>query len=731
MIVGIALMALRGSYMGDSVGLLDASWPTRNYTRAGLVTLTVMMALGASRLSQAADADATSEEAAGHSGLEEIVVTARKRTETLLDVPASITAISANTIEQAHMTQIDDIGSVVSNLNIFEAHDNTPAVTLRGVGAFELVQGVGFYVDDIQLFEGQTVRPVDIERIEVLKGPQGTLYGGANIGGAIKYVTKNPGDTWDNEAAFEYGEHDTRNYHAVLSGPLLPDGKLGVRVSLYDDTHGGYIYDTFRHIYFGDTHDKGGRLTLFSQFGDTKIHWYFSGDDLDSSNENLNYTTPDDHTYRYSIDDFYYPQYLRHLWSTTLQIDHQINPDIAFTSLSSFFSSYNRGWTDFAKRPVPIDYLQQNLDQRVATQELRLASTGRSQLDWIVGLFFEHHRSQPLTADNFSTGDVNNPIVIGTDLDVDKTLQRRFAAFGDVTYRVGDWQFELGAREEHYASNESAYNNSIQPPLSASANLTGNQFAPRVSAQYKFSPTLNVYSTIARGFQPAQEIEENGVIHPLKPEIATSYEVGFKSILDNVMLNAAVFFIDYQNRWYQTLRDFNGGLLDVTSNVGTSRNYGAEFDLTAPLAYGFKVSSGFGVTRAIWSNINYIDPATSQTINLNGRTAPYTPIYSGNVAVDWEHPVGAGLRVGARVDGTFTGRSYWDPQDSSSQNAYQLLNLGARLENDRFTLAAHVTNVTGTQYNSMYFPAVDVGTPYNFARIGRPRWYTVSLTVHF
>lgn len=126
--------------MGDSVSLLAASWTTQNTTRASLIALAVMMAMSTSRLCLAADTagDDTTAEATDHPGLEEVVVTARKRTESLLDVPASITAISANTIEQAHMTQIDDIGSMVSNLNIFEGHDNTPEVTMRGVGAFEL-----------------------------------------------------------------------------------------------------------------------------------------------------------------------------------------------------------------------------------------------------------------------------------------------------------------------------------------------------------------------------------------------------------------------------------------------------------------------------------------------------------------------------------------------------------------------------------------------------------------
>src|SRR5437773_11237830 len=98
---------------------------------------------------------------------------------------------------------------MVSNLNLFEAHDNSPAVTMRGVGAFEVVQGVGFYANDVQLFEGQTVRPNDIARIEVLEGPLGTLYGGANIGGAIKYVSQDPTPTWQHDGSVEVGQYGT------------------------------------------------------------------------------------------------------------------------------------------------------------------------------------------------------------------------------------------------------------------------------------------------------------------------------------------------------------------------------------------------------------------------------------------------------------------------------------------------------------------------------------------
>ncbi len=154
-------------------------------------------------------------------GLTEIIVTARKRVETMQSIPESIAAFGAQEITEAHITKIDDLGNLVSNLNITTRADNTPDVVLRGIGSFGVVSGVGFYANDVQLFDGQSVRADDIERIEVLKGPQGTLYGGSNIGGAIKYITKLPTDDFHAGASVEFGNYSTQTYSAFVSGPLV------------------------------------------------------------------------------------------------------------------------------------------------------------------------------------------------------------------------------------------------------------------------------------------------------------------------------------------------------------------------------------------------------------------------------------------------------------------------------------------------------------------------------
>lgn len=708
---------------------------------------------------------------------EAVVVTARKRNENLKDIPESIQVIPSNLIDEAHMVQLDDISSVVSNVNIFEAHDNSPAAVMRGIGAFEVYNGVGFYLNDVQMFEGQTVRPNDVERIEVLKGPQGTLYGGSNIGGAIKYVGKDPTNTWQNEVTGEIGNYWARNARAVLSGPV--DEKLGVRLSVYDDNQDGYITDTYHNQSVGASYDRGGRLTLLAKpEASTLVRLSFNYDDYDSSNENLQYRvlgglngltlTPSTpylpytaDAYRYSVDDYFLPSFARKLYSTTLHVEHEFSNDLKLTSITNQFWSLNRGITDFTKQPVPIDLLFQNQDQRVLSEELRLASATHSNLDWLVGLFVQQHKLYIVDSDTLYNGDPNTPIVTGSDYDHQKNTQDQYALFGDATYYWGNWQYELGLRAENYHTDFSAMNDPGNPFTGGGAlvviheqSLSKTELSPRVSVQYKLSAETNVYGTYARGYEPANLTEQFFKVFPVKAETANSYELGVKSTLPHgIQVNAAAFFINYADRVYQTFKDIAGQFLDVTTNIGNSHNSGFEMDFLAPLSHDFKLSGGLGTTRAVWGNVVYSDPQATGTQpcvylatpctpppvfrNLHGLTAPFTPAYTATLALDWNHLFSDGYKVGARVDGQAMGQSYWDPNDFARQKAYQLMNLGAHLDKDNWTFITHVSNLTGTKYNTMYWDFFDVGgspasPPFrSFARMNRPRMFVASATYHF
>jgi outer membrane receptor protein involved in Fe transport len=171
--------------------------------------------------------------------------------------------------------------------------------------------------------------------------------------------------------------------------------------------------------------------------------------------------------------------------------------------------------------------------------------------------------------------------------------------------------------------------------------------------------------------------------------------------------------------------------VQVTKNIGASHNYGGEFDLSTRLSRDFTVSASFGVTEAVWGNVPYFDPDLNQSTNLSGRTAPYAPAYQGSVTLDWSHHLTEGLSLGARTDATFVGQQNWDPTDHFQQPAHQIVNAGVRLEAERWSINAHVSNVFNKLYLTEYVSAAELQAPFNVGGIGRPRLWTVAFNYHW
>ena len=173
--------------------------------------------------------------------IDEVVVTARKRSESMLEIPESIMAISGELADRQNIKGLNKIGLAVPNVNLSMRTDSYPNVSIRGVGAFGLTQGVGFHVDGVQIYKGDaSSRFGDIERIEVLKGPQGTMYGGSNIGGAIKYVTRRPStEGFEGRVKLLAGEQGIADGEVSLNAPLNNEWAMRVcvfknRRRLYD-----------------------------------------------------------------------------------------------------------------------------------------------------------------------------------------------------------------------------------------------------------------------------------------------------------------------------------------------------------------------------------------------------------------------------------------------------------------------------------------------------------------
>ena len=688
--------------------------------------------------------------------LQEIIITARKREESVQSIPETVVAISSEVLEKAHFTKMDDLGSLVSNLNISTQSDNTPGVVLRGVGAFGVVQGVGFYANDVQLFEGQTVRPDDLERVEVLKGPQGTLYGGSNIGGAIKYVTKLPTDTFEGSATVEIGGYGTQTYSAIVSGPLMASSPtlLEGRLSVFDTRTNGYIYDPALNQKVDGGRETGARATLLFRPSDsTTAILYLNGNwNYSADGGNVLYRAVADDVYSLQVEDGTKPEYKRGLYQATLKLEQEFAKNLELTSLSTYFNSYGDATTDVDKGPIPFLTGYNHFATNVYAQELRLANTDSGPFKWLVGLFGQVYNDEIFVTSRSFNGDPGDPSSFDdpTQFTYQPTepIQRHneYAVFGNASYDWNNWTFEAGLRGDYY-------NNSMADGLyNISAQQHGSKLLPKFSASYHVDKDVMAYASVARGFEPGDEIEifdaaGNPEIAQFKPENALSYELGVKSMLfeRRLQLNAAVFYTQYDNRLFQTNIIQAGQLVGITSNIGDSTNYGFEFDFSARVAEGLVLSGTYGLTKAVWGNTPpYVDPDLTSAaqgaappgappppptiVNLRGGTAPNVPSYTASLALDWSHNLTGDLVFGFRGDASFTGYSFWDVTDHYRQNPYQLLNLGVRLEESHWLVSANVSNVTNTIYNVAFRSAAELGAPFNVGDASRPRLWSVSGT---
>jgi iron complex outermembrane receptor protein len=508
---------------------------------------------------------------------------------------------------------------------------------------------------------------------------------------------------------------------------------------VYSGSQDGFIYDTFLQRTLGKSDEQEGRLTVDYHEGPTKIFFYMSADRLSSQSENLYYTPPDDHTYLRTVRDGMVPYYRRKLYAPTLQVEEDLG-GATFTSISSYFHSSVYSDTDLDKSPLPIADYVQNFKKSVWSEELRLVSSNTSDLRWLLGAF-----AQGIDTNNVQITNVGLAAITGNQQDSQiiqrvpllfDHRQRDYAFFGNAIYQLSRWAFEGGLRVSHYRNTMNDTTMACGPCAAAAE---GTEVLPKASISYQFADDVLGYFSVARGFEAGDlndEPDENGndVVHPFKPEHALSYELGLKStLLDHrLRLNAAGFFIDYDNRLFEAAKITGAGIIQVEQNIGTSKNYGVELDATLRPVASLTLTAGLGLLRAKWGNVNFYDGVSNSIIKLKGLSAPNAPAYQATLAADWRHDLAQGYVLGARIDARFTGRSWWDPQNYFQQRPYQVANAGTWLEiGEHWRVSGHVTNVFDRRYNTAYYSGAEVGAPFNIAGINRPREWILSLSARY
>ncbi|MCC6483110.1 MAG: TonB-dependent receptor plug domain-containing protein, partial [Sphingomonadaceae bacterium] len=368
----------------------------RNSMRLGLLAGSVLAALPLTLTSATAQTGSGSTASDSTDNLAgEIVVTARKRSERMIDVPETISAFSEASLQKAGITNLDKLGQAVPNVVLNRRGDNEPNVVIRGVGSFGNVQGIGFYIDDVQNFTDQASRLVDLERVEILKGPQGTLYGGSSIGGAVKYVTKKPSSKFEGRASVELGEQSIFNVNGSINVPL--SDVFYARISGYADTNDGYLKNNITHINNDKSEEYGVRAAFrFAPSDDTDINLSVRYSNLNNGGNDY-YLTPTTKSYKLNSDLNENIYNHRRVFGSILSVDQKIG-NMSLISLTSYTERKNNLlWDlDYSGLDGLTGYQPKPVKTKVFTQELRLQSDNSEGLNWLVGGYYARVRDRSL-----------------------------------------------------------------------------------------------------------------------------------------------------------------------------------------------------------------------------------------------------------------------------------------------------------------------------------------------
>jgi outer membrane receptor protein involved in Fe transport len=583
--------------------------------------------------------------------LEEVLVTAQKREQSLLDVPMAVTAVGNQEIKDRAAFNIKDLQYAIPSLYITNNGPGQDRIQMRGVSpGLQGLPAVGVYVDEVGISLDQVQRNleiplVDMERIEVLRGPQGTLYGQGSMGGTIKYVTRNPdmsGSGFEGEAGFMSLDNGDTGYHGYAIANLPnSSGTFGARlVAGYDDIP-GWIDDAIT----GEKDINSNKQAWFRgkalwQPSDTfKASLMWQHYDLESKNtNNSNPDNPDEVTqFRSSPTDDKFD-----LFNLILDFDFGSANLISSSGYLDRTLVFDRDLTAFFGFLVPpggtigIGF---DTDFTVFSQEIRLSSTGEGPFNWTIGGWYRDADSWSIR----STPATPNPVMGILDaMSTAPVDAKSWAVFGDVSYAFADaWEASVGIRYYDDERNQHGSSVTFGAPSSFDDTATFDSVDPRFNLLWRYNDSSSAYINVAKGFRSGG-FNTLGPPDTYDPETLWNYEIGTRtSLMDNrLTIDTALFWLDYSDVQVQDIAP--GSVFANTINSGAASGLGFEFAASALLTD--KLTFDFTYSR---------NDVTFDEDNLDkdkGDPLDYVPKYTLSGALTYRFNWTAALPGMFRVD---------------------------------------------------------------------------------
>jgi len=726
-----------------------------------------------------------SQGAIAEGGIEQVVVTAQKREQTLQETPIAISALSTAAIEERNIHDIAALNGMVPNLRLASSPGNANGATINIRGsvtinpALTMEPTVGLYLDGIYI--GKNVGGVfdiaDLERVEVLRGPQGTLYGKNTLGGAINLITKKPSGEFGGEIKASVGNYDYSSVRATLDTPSIGTigegiGKLSAKLAFIASNRAGFV-DNVQSAQpgalapsgqdFGNLHSHAGRAALRWQPTDA-IEALYSYDFSRSDQRPRFYQLtrnviptldPFTSTSRLSKgsedagrDDNAYIDGHGLVISWDAGTLGSLG-DVTFKSLTGHRQIRANDDLDWDGSPYPFLETIREIGYHATSQEFQMVGK-TERVNYVAGLYYfkeSGHTNNPLFLNLFSQ-------TINSFYGLDNKAWAAFAQ-ADYTPPFLDDRFTItaGARvtkEEKSITRE--YTGAVTVPHSTYDKDYSNT-SPTLIVNYRVTDDINMYGKIARGWKAGVfNAESNDVVElnkPIKPEIVTSYEVGMKSRWFDNRLNANVAYFYDLHKDMQISRFDQSGAISTFTNAGKADIQGIELELIAQPIDSLEISLAYGWIDASYGK--YIDTCRSTPTVANPCPAgvtlgasydaknvnkfPYTPENTASIGVQYTQPLPLGELVG-RIDWNYTDDYAIYPDRSNYENtsidSYQLVDARltwgkVKIASNELAISAWVKNLTDEKYrvNGIEWGAF---TTMNY---GDPRTYGMDVSLKF
>ncbi|KIU48132.1 TonB-dependent receptor [Pseudomonas putida] len=711
--------------------------------------------------------------------LKTVTVTAQHREETLQEVPVAVSAVQGTSITADGVRAMGDITTFIPNASAKNPDgDGRPRWYIRGLGTGDTgaatVYPVGIYADDVYLNA-----PVagggplfDLERIEVLRGPQGTLYGKNTTAGAVNVISKKPTFDTDGFGTIGFGSKNERILNGALGGTLV-DERLAGRVSLYSEERDGFTHNLTNDQTYGDVNKKAVRVQFLARLNpDLEALWklhgrQFKGDGSSGSLPlgtyyNVGYQRPQGRRIELNVDEH---SKLDHD-GTSLTLNWDIG-DYRLTSITAYDSIRQQSLTDADYTPYEVNGAS-DTDNRYDqySQEFRLASPQQETLRWMLGTHYFHETLDSTDRRFVTPGPTPNGTdsnqIGGVDLSsLDYTHKTdSYALFGNLAYDLSDnftvtgglrWTTEKKSIDLDLAQFTRTSANGPLVPLGA-AGANGNRDESKrwdawtydVTPEYRINDNLRVFFRYAHGFRSGgfnTGLSSNlAQLTTVDPEQLDAYELGLKSewFDHRLTVNANLFYYDYQDIQVNLLTVNSGVLTTALTNGAKGKVKGAELEIEGQPTDYLHLRAAVSFLDTEYTDFKNVNPTTGEvTADYSGNSFVRSPRNVVSLGADYTIPLAIGGKLVAGADVSFRDKEYFlanrqsSAEPTLSQPHYTLAN--SRLTwfsaDEKLSVTGFVNNLTDRRYQVHGRPNGPQGQ--YVLTYGDPRTVGLSVTSRF